>query len=212
MLGRLILSICSLAVFASTQLSAFELLAEVKAGYFWPSDKTFREIYGHGSGIVGAELSAPIWCSLYGFAGIDYFAKKGHSIISSCSDSSFSDSEICHNPTRIKLVPVTFGLKYFYCVDRYDIYVAGGAQYTYFQTKDESPFVIETVTKRGWGGIAKLGTLINFDCGLFLDVFGQYSFLRMDFKDDRHDRLIRHDAKLSGWSVGLGLGYRFGCN
>lgn len=209
MLKRFFLSICSIALFASTQASALEVLTEVRASYFMPTDKTFRKIYGDGGGMYGIETSSPIWCSLHGFLGVDYFTKKGHSYP-------------LHDSTRIKLIPVTFGLKYFYSLDcldcscinacGIDLYGAAGAQYTYFQTKDDSPYVINPVTKRGWGGIAKVGSLIHFDGGLFLDIFGQYSFLTMKFSDTRHDTLIRHDAHLNGWSVGLGLGYRFGCN
>jgi outer membrane protein W len=115
--------------------------------------------------------------------------------------------------TKIDLVPIGFGLRYLCPIcDDFIAYASVGGQYTHLHIKDKSQFLIKNVNKWECGGLVKLGMLYDFCDGFFVDVFGQYSYLQMDFRkreNSNDDLVYRHNADLSGWTVGAGIGYRF---
>jgi hypothetical protein len=190
------LAILALFFISAGNLYSWDILAEGKAGYFYPSDNRFRKIYD-GNGIYGGEISASIYDKLYAWGSADYFTAHGRSIGG-------------HNRTRVTLIPISFGLKYFYPVSCVDLYLGAGFTRTLLETHDQSPFVIKHVRNWDWGGIVKWGGIINLDHGFFVDLFTNYSFQKTDFK--RKDGLViyRHTADISGWTFGAGVGYRFG--
>jgi len=198
------LAMLAVLFFASSEVNSVEVLVEAKAGAFFPSDKVFRDIYGrHGGGIFGGEITVPVWCGIAPWISADYFCNEGRSI---------GD----HDATRVIIVPIGFGLKYMYelcvCDWNVDLYAGAGATYNYFKNRDHSEFVIEHPHEWGWGGIVKVGGIVNLDCGLFLDIFANYSFLKLDFEKEHTEDdgfVVRNDAKLSGFAIGVGLGYNF---
>ena len=187
----------SLLLLAASSVEGWQTLrGEVKAGYFYPTGDTFRKIYS-GGGIYGGELSMPICDPLDVWISGSYFTRKGSSIN-------------LHHHTRIDLIPLAIGLKYYVPWNCIDFYVGAGFQYTHLKTYDDSPFVIHEVEKWWFpGGIAKVGAIIDLECNWFLDFFIDYSFLKMDFHKTHHGRVERHKADLSGWTFGVGLGYNF---
>ena len=198
-----------LMAFSLTGLNALDVSVEGKAGYFWPTNKVFRRIYDNG-GIYGGEIDVSLDCYCLPcfdlWVSVDSFSKRGHSI-------GCPELDVPRVRTKIDLIPIGFGLRYLYPIcDDFIAYVGLGGQYTRLRFKDVSPFLIRNVNKWDFGGIVKLGMLYDFCDGFFVDVFGQYSFLKMDFRKRENsdgDLVYRHHADLSGWTVGAGIGYRF---
>lgn len=177
-------------------LQAHDIILEAKGAYFLPTNSKFRHIYGNGSGQYGLELTGKLFCHLYGFVSADFFYKKGKSI------------NFC-NKTKVDILNLALGLKYFvpFCVG--DFYVGFGALPTLVHTKDCSPYVIKNRTKWGCGGIAKIGTYFNLPKSFIVDVFANYSFVKVPFKNCTNRVIESHAAHADGCSFGIGLGYRF---
>ena len=170
-----------------------DFLLEGKAGYFYPTDSTIRGIIGEG-GVYSLEGNFSLSDCLYGFVSGGYFYKSGQ--------STLTDSK-----TKVTLVPLNFGLKYFYRCFCLKPYLGFGLNVSYLHTENDSPFVIHTRTKWDAGFIAKGGFLYDITRCFFLDVFVDYTYLKMHFKSG--DGVIGRDADLSSVAVGGGLGYRF---
>lgn len=187
----------SLLSFASNLL-ATDVFLEGKAGYFRPTGEKFEEIYG-GGGIYGAELTCQLWKPLYLFGSADYFEKEGKSI---------GDGE--RKPTTIMIVPLAIGLKYLFRFENVDFYLGAAPTFTYIHFEDDSRFVIRKSAKWGYGAIAKAGALFNFKKHFFLDLFGDYSYLNARFHNTKDGEVIRPHIDLSSWSIGAGLGLRWG--
>lgn len=177
-------------------LHAGEFLVEAKGAYFRSTDHKFRKIYSNG-GLFSGEINYQAWNNIYAWASGGYFYKKGSSIGLS-------------NSTKITLVPVGFGLKYLYSCNCFDFYVGAGAQPTYVYIKDNSSFAIGTSSKWTWGGIVKVGAIWNIRQNFFIDLFADYSFTDVKFHRTNNGAVTRQRADLSGWSLGAGIGYRFG--
>lgn len=130
-----------------------------------------------------------------------------------------------HHKSDFWVMPLTFGVKYFFnlCQD-FNIYVGGGAAYT-FLTRSENDRRIDDVfgerrnhnsdTKGAWGGVLKTGVIYTFCNSWFVDVFADYLFQKFDFKrrsdpfsttDFHHNK---HTLDVSGFKIGAGIGYNF---
>lgn len=179
-----------------------QTILEFKGAYFLPTHSPFKKIY-KGCALYGPELTVQIcedndW---YAFASVDYFRKKGHSL------------GLC-NPTTVKLIPVAFGLKYFVPAydDCIDLYAGLGFQAVNVRTKNCSPFVIQKESQWGIGGIAKIGAYYYLPCNFVLDIFVDYSFVRVGSNDcdcPISPFVQSVKANVSGAIFGLGLGYTF---
>lgn len=176
------------------QTYARDILVEGKAAAFLPTDSLFRKIYGNAGGIFGIEVTGQLYEELYGWASGSVFAKNGLSVGES-------------DPTRVLFVPLDAGLKYLYRFTHVDLYVGIGATATYLQIKDHSPFVIPKQTKWGGGGIVKAGCNIGSHDSVFLDLFVDYSFIKVGSQCCAN--IQSSDANISGASLGVGVGYRF---
>jgi opacity protein-like surface antigen len=171
-------------------------MVEAKAAYFRPTSPVFRDIYSDG-GIYGAEVSCQAWKELYGWVSGSVFHKTGSSLGS-------------HDSTKVTFVPIGLGLKYLFPIDPVDLYLGGGILATYLHLTDDSPYVIHERSKWGVGGIIKGGLLFNITHHVFIDVCSDYSWTQVGFHDTHHHHIVSHDANLSGWSIGAGVGYRLG--
>lgn len=191
------------------QLAARDVLLEFKAAYFKPTGKRFKHIY-KGGALYGPELTVQLsecnenW---YGFFSVDYYSKKGHSIG-------------LGNPTKVSLLPIGIGVKYFISpcwlqnscwFGDTDFYLGLGFQPVRVHTHDFSPYVIPKITKWALGGIVKGGVYINFSCNFFLDLFIDYSFAKAKSKETMAPTgpVIPLKSSVSGAIFGAGLGYRF---
>jgi len=199
---KLLRSFFALAFFVSPLFSR-DVILEFKGAYFLPTHCDFRHIYHDGSGLYGAELTAQL-CNnkyWYGFASIDYFRKKGHSL------------GLC-SPTKVSLLPLAFGLKYFVPMlcECADFYLGLGFQPVHVSTTNCSKFVIEKQSRWGLGGIAKTGVYYYLPRNFLVDFFVDYSFVKVDCKNKCHPRtgpVILRKANVSGAAFGVGVGYRF---
>lgn len=180
-----------------------EALVEAKAGYFYPTDHKFRKIYS-GGGVYGMEVSYEALCNVYAWGSVNYFSQDGRSY-----QEGPDTVDIDTNRTSIEIVPLGFGLKYLYNSCYGDFYVAAGPLATHMHIKDHSPFVIQRINKWGWGGTVKLGANFDLCDNLYLNVFSDYSYMKMDFHYTDNQRVVRTEADISGISVGAGLGYKF---
>jgi predicted HicB family RNase H-like nuclease len=168
---------------------------EEKVSYFSPLSKKIRNIYAKGMGQYGFELTFPAWRFIYGWTSGSYLSKVGH--------TSYSDSR-----TKVQLVPLGIGLKFVYTVKCVDLYAGLGGLGTYFHTRDQSPHVIQSMSKWAAGGIGKLGLFIRPTQGFFIDIFGDYSYMKFDFHGGSK-KVVLHNVDFSGWSVGGGIGWTF---
>lgn len=172
------------------------VLLGATGAYYLPTNQIFKQIYGHGGGIYGLEMSVRTWQELYAWTSISYFSKDGRSIGEG-------------DKTELKLVPIGVGLKYFFPIGCWDIYLSGGVLASYLHLQDYSPFVIKSTSKWTVGGTGKIGVMWNFAEYFFIDAFTSYSYMKFDFDSTHGGKIIPHNANLSGWAFGGAFGFRF---
>ena len=134
--------------------------------------------------------------SWYGFVSTDFFSKYGHT----CNFNT---------PTKINIASIGLGVKYFVPFSHGDFYLGLGVLPTHLSTFNDSPYVHFKTSKWGCGGIAKTGFYFDLPHNFLLDVFFNYSFVKVSFKWCRDGFTQFHKANLSGCWFGAGLGYRF---
>lgn len=173
-----------------SQLHSSEWFTELRGGYFYPTSKKFREIYKSG-GVEGEiEVAKKFKENWIGWGNVNYFQKKGRSI-------GF------HDKTTIRMVPLSFGLKYqFLFCNSVSPYLGVGVAYTILNIKNDSEFVKKHVTKNGFGFVIKSGIYIDLSKSFLLDLFVDYYFQEMHF-------YTKHHVDVGGLKIGFGLGYRF---
>ncbi len=192
--------IFAISLICFTQLKATDVLLEGQVGYFLPTSKKFRDIYGNGMVFGGLEVTAKLQWQMYIWGSTHYYYDKGKSI-------GLRDT------TEVTMVPIGFGLKYLYPVNFVDLYLGIGALPTYVKFRDKSAYVIPKSDKWTLGGIAKMGAIFNINKHFFIDLFTNYSMVRTKFDDtNNNNRVERTSSTLDTWNIGLGLGYRFGKN
>ena len=156
---------------------------EFKAGYFQPSDKDFRDIYGGGPR-YGGEVCIGLWKGFDVWLGGSYFSKTG--------ELTFTKEK-----TELRIVPIGVGLKYSWTKGVVRIYTAAGL--SSFQYKESNP--IGDFSKSGAGLTAELGSYVRIAGGLLVDVFVGFSHAEVESED--------FDVPFGGVSAGLGLAYQF---
>ena len=174
---------------------AFETWLQGDVGYFYPTSDKFRQIYQENA-LYGGEITVPLPKRWALWASADYYKTKGHSIG-------------LNDPTNINLVPLGLGVKYILPLGSMtQFYVGAGACYLFLNVHNDSPFVKEHVHLNGWGWVAKTGLMMNLSDRWFLNLFADY----MDKQFTTHPTSGQKvKVNVSNVSVGLGLGYKFGC-
>lgn len=188
---------CLLLLVMCVPLACRDVLVEFKGAAYLPTNDCVKNIYGKVGGLYGPEVTFQL-CenkNWYGFASVDFSSKKGRSI------------GLC-DCTKMHLLPLGLGLKYFapFCCG--DFYVGLGFQPVHLKTINCSEFVVQKTSKWGFGGIAKIGAYIDLPRNFFVDLFFDYSFVKVNC-DSCLTSVIPVRANLSGAIVGAGLGYRF---
>lgn len=187
---------CYLLLIIFSSLHCRDTILEFKGAYFLPSDQTFKTIFSNGGAIYGPEITAEIYKHLYGFVSADFFSKNGKSI------------GFC-TPTKASIINLSFGLKYLASFCYGDFYVGLGVLPTRLKTNDCSPFVINTQSQWGCGGIVKVGAYIDLPKSFVLDLFIDYSFVNIKFNCCPNALTQPNIANLNGCWFGAALGYRF---
>jgi len=184
-----------ISFFTATSLHANDVLVEAKAALFRPSSDRFRNIYST-DGLYGGEISCQVWRNLFLFGSGSYFHTSGTSIGGK-------------SKTKITFVPLAVGVKQFFTFKTVSLYVGGGVVDAYMHIKDNSPYVIQHTSKWKMGWLAKVGANFNLNTRLFLDLFSEYYFVKVNFHDTDGKKVTRHQADLSGLAIGIGLGIKF---
>lgn len=186
-------------IFTSSLIYGRDAIVEFKGAGFFPTNKTYKDIYGK-TGTYGLEGSVDLgFKNIYGFASINFLQQKGRSLGLSST-------------TKISLIELGVGLKYLLSFCYGDVYAGLGFQPVHVRTKDCSTFVRNKNTQWGFGGIAKFGILFDLPYNLVLDLFTDYSFVNAKFKCSQAPTgyVQPNTAHLNAAVFGLGLGYRFG--
>lgn len=175
-----------------------DVLFEGKGAYFLASDQTFKDIYNNGGGEFGLELSAKIIKHLYGFASVDFFNKSGETL-------DFLNS------TKLHMTNWGIGLKYFIDIaDHASFYVGLGAEPTYYYVTNKAPLVDDKQAGWTFGGIAKVGLIVDIPHDFFIDFFVDYSFVHTgNGFTPLNNNVQNNNANLNGCLFGIGFGYRF---
>lgn len=198
--GRYCLVLLSIS---SMPIISRDCILEFKGAYFLATGSRFKKMY-KGGALYGPELTVQLCddSNWYGFASVDYLSRKGHSLG-------------LRLPTKISLVPIAFGLKYFVsdctCFENVDFYVGLAFQPVRVEIKNYSHYVIPEQTQWALGGIAKVGAYVDLPCNFVLDLFVDYSFVKLKSHANQGPSgpVVPLKASVSGAIFGGGIGYRF---
>lgn len=183
------------------RLVAWDIILEFKGAYFRSTDCRFKQIYNKGGALYGPEVTFQL-CECkpwYGFASIDYLAKRGRSI------------GLCSS-TKVRMLPLALGVKYLKPVRCAELYAGLGFQAVNLRTSNCSPDVAIMTSKWGYGGIAKFGAYFDLCRDFVLDVFVDYSFVgvgKPQLCQPLFGSIFPLRANLNGVIFGVGFGYRF---
>lgn len=117
-----------------------DMTAEARVAYYHPSSHRVRRIYNNGWVDYQLELSKGLGCNWRVWTGVSGFSRKGDSI-------GF------HDRTRLQLIPISLGAKYFYALGYgAKVYVGGAACYSFLRIHDHDDYVRQHIHKQNWGG------------------------------------------------------------
>lgn len=187
----------------------FDFAVEARVAYYHPSSSKVRRIYGDGWADYQLEISKGVFCDWRIWAGVSGFSREGDSI-------GF------HDHTRLQLIPLSFGVKYFFpCWDDCKLYLGGAACYSFLRINDDSDYIRRHTHKNDWGGLIQAGLTYNFwDCA-YVSFFVDYFFQEFRFHDSHRSSgdsygsfydggyIERTNLDMSGYKLGVGLGYTF---
>ena len=160
-----------------------EVLVEVKASTFRPSEQLFRTVYGDGLKLAG-ELTFPVW------KHIDVFVAAGYS-------SQGGELTITGKETRLRMVPLEAGIKYRPLKGSPFLYIGMGLAFHLY--KESSP--IGDVSGEDMGLVLKVGSTIPMTNRWTVDLHLDGSYCTTNPTD--------LDINIGGLAVGIGVGYRF---
>lgn len=182
-----------IAIFIFSLLNLFPCFGnnysvELRTAAFFPSSGLFRGIYGKVGTCYQAEGSAK-WKNCWDlWSNIDWFTKHGESL-------GF------RQPTRINILNFSLGIKYVYPFSRKcNAYIGLGPNLSVLWLKNNFLGHREKVSKRALGGIVKLGIQYFITDCYFLDLFVDYLYQPMHFKNH---------VNVGGFKTGIGLGTQF---
>jgi outer membrane protein W len=158
----------------------------LKAGYLFPTNSTFKDVY-EGGVSFGGDLTVPIAGALHLWTGAEMFGKTGFLTLT-------------EEETKVRIVPLFIGLRGYLSQASVRPYL--GAATSYFILKEENP--LGTISEGGFGFIGQVGLLLELSGPLALDVFASYRACTL-----RTDEEEPVTAKLDGLAAGLGLSFRF---
>ena len=158
----------------------------LKAGFLFPTDTLFREIYSRGPSF-GADVAVPLAGALQLWAGAELFSKTGLLPVS-------------EETTKVRIIPLYAGLRAQFGQKSVRPYI--GAAAAYFLFHEENP--LGTADDGGLGLLSQAGVQARLGGAFWLDIFAGYRACTV--RSDGDDPL---EAKLDGFSAGLGLAYRF---
>lgn len=185
---RLIISGIGL-ILSSTIIYATEYRTEISGGYFFPSEKAFRKIYGTGI-MFGLGIGRNIWKDMELHLEVRYYSKRGQ--------LTFTKER-----TRIKLVPLTLSSRYIFLKKKINLY--GGLGITLNSFEEKNPIGRVKESKLGFsmkiGGFKRIKGFKKFLKILIIDAYLNYHYCKMKPAE------IRFDA--GGFELGIAFGTEF---
>ncbi len=178
------------------RLSALEVLTEARVAYFIPTDAQFRSNYGEDGIISSIETSFHARKDLYPWINISYYGNAAHPSIGGGKKS------------HIYYIPIGAGLKYLHFFDHLGFYAGVGVLPAYVHIQNNSPDLFRTQKNWGCGGVGKIGFIADRLWNCFLDLFAEYSYIKIPFQNNPKNTL--HPANLTNFSIGGAIGYHFG--
>jgi hypothetical protein len=160
-----------------------EVFFKLKGGFFFPSDKDFRDIYGGGI-MSGLEISAAAARNLELWVEAGYFAKTGQ--------LTFTKETM-----KLRILPVGGGVRYIFRPKRPAFYMGAGVLYHRF--REVSP--LGTVDWGRPGALVEMGSSIRLTGNFIVDVFARSSYCRIEPADFRFN--------IGGYDLGIRLAYEY---
>jgi hypothetical protein len=103
------------------------LTIEGKASAYFPFENKVRRIYSSTLTFYEGEVDLPLWWGFSGYFSAGYLENTGHSLG-------------LHNKTKLQMVPLTVGFKYFWeVIPCLDVYLGAGVVYSILNIHDYSP-------------------------------------------------------------------------
>jgi len=186
------------------------VLLEFRPSYFYPISKGIRQAFHNGGVNYQITGAFPVYYGnnawLQGldvWAAVDYFSREGR-------------TSGLGNKTRLRIVPLTLGLKYFFpdlgTVAPVNFYVASGMKYFFVYNYTDSDYAQKNVYANGMGGVVETGFTSTVMKHLVLDIFASYSFRTFgapSISSSKYPAVIPTGMNISGVNVGGGIGYKF---
>jgi len=176
-------------------------LFEFKTGYFFFSNSKMRKIYNKGGLDVQLCASYPLWnfanrWTLNVYGALEYFYRSGKSINR-------------HQKTSLWSIPLNIGFKPVYKIDaNAQCYFAIGPRYFYARQHNCSSYVYHNKSGSNLGFFINTGYKYAFCNQFIIDVFGEYSYAKMNFRGGK-PRVYTRSVEVGGFTFGGGLGYEF---
>ncbi|MGH2639613.1 MAG: hypothetical protein ACRDF4_10100, partial [Rhabdochlamydiaceae bacterium] len=169
---------------------------EIKGGYFIFLDAKMSKIYDHGGLDVQVSGSYPLYRYVQVYGSIEYLERYGTSLNGG-------------DKTKIWEIPLSLGLKPVITIcSMIQYYLTIGPRYFFVHAHNSSSALDRNISQNGLGGF--LNTGFNFfPCRhLLIDVFGEYSYKRMQFRSSTTN-VYGKTVQVGGFVFGVGLGYAF---
>jgi len=157
---------------------------KLRSGIFIPQDNFFEEIYGEGFAF-GIEIDIPLWKKLDLWTSGNYYSKEGKLTYT-------------QEPTKVKILPIEWGLRYRFLSKKICLYTGIGLGYVSLK---ESNFIGDVSTKK-LGYNLSLGGFLPLFHNVIFDVFVRYSWYKVN--------PTSIEVNIGGYDIGFGIGYSFG--
>lgn len=175
---------------------------QVRGAAFLPFNNDLRKVYGSSLPTLQVEGAITISnnlliCddSVLLWGNISWAQEKGR-------------SREWGNPTRISLIPYSFGLEYqFNLIQDLDFYLGIGPSYSVMRIKNSDCFETRHCKRYHWGVTTKTGIRYAAWKNVFVDVFADYYYTQ--FRNMRSHSSERINNNIGGFFVGGGLGIKW---
>ncbi len=194
MIKKVLVCLLGLLTFAALQATPPQI--ELKLGYFYFGDSTFRKIYRQDALDTQISASGAVWKWVRLYGAVNYISRDGRSIGG-------------HNRTEIMFLPVSLGAQAMLDLsDDVKWYATLGPRYFYTHQENHFRGVNRSVNNHTVGGFVNTGIQVLFGDNFFIDLFGEYSYARAHFSSNKQN-VSGHTRQLGGLTLGGGLGYQF---
>ncbi len=178
-----ILSGLILVLFCAGAASAGEIQVLANAGYFQPSDKAFKDVYGGGAAF-GGDVVYKMSGGLAAWAGFTYFSKTG-------------EVTVTLDKTTLRIVPFFAGLRYY--ILKGSIQPYAGAAVGDFTFSEKNP--IGKVSGGKVGFLGQLGLAYVPAGGFRAEIYGRFSSCKA--------KPVDIEAQIGGLQGGVAVGWAF---